>query len=201
MLESVMNYMSYFGEVDKRIIEAMKFIDRKKFYPFMDEAYNDIPLEIGKEQTISQPSTVGRMLQLLKLEKGNSCLEIGAGSGWLAALLAYIVKPGHVVSFEFHPELVDFARKNIGGFNLTNLKIEEQDFLELLQSYDRIIFSCGIEKDEEKEIEEWVFSHLKENGVCIVPFREGPLLIFEKIKGKLKMTRTREEYTFAPLLK
>ena len=77
----------------KSIIEAFEKIDRKDFIlkKYTNEAYNDYPLDIGSNQTISQPSTVAFMLELLSPKKGDKILDVGSGSGWTTALLGYIV--------------------------------------------------------------------------------------------------------------
>src|SRR3989344_1328532 len=79
------------------IIEAFQRVDRADFVPdeFRDSAYVDEPLPIGYGQTISQPWTVAFMLELLAPEGGESILDIGSGSGWQTALLAYIVSHDH----------------------------------------------------------------------------------------------------------
>ncbi|MCD6283661.1 protein-L-isoaspartate O-methyltransferase, partial [bacterium] len=75
------------------IIKAFREIDRKDFVPsyLKKEAYINAPLPIGFGQTISQPLTVAFMLELLQPKRGDKILDIGSGSGWTTALLAYIV--------------------------------------------------------------------------------------------------------------
>ena len=92
MIESVRSYLSSFGKVgenEKNILKAMREIDRSRF--INSGAYLDTALPIGEGQTISQPSTVARMLQLLDLKKGDKVLEIGSGSGWNASLVGVLV--------------------------------------------------------------------------------------------------------------
>ena len=108
-----------------RIIEAFRKIDRKGFVipEYLDQAYRNHPLPIGFGQTISQPLTVAFMLEQLAPQSGERVLEIGAGSGWQAALLAHIVTSdmgkgnankknyGHVICIERIPELKDMAEQ------------------------------------------------------------------------------------------
>lgn len=96
------------------IIEAFLAIDRKDFVVsgYQDETYLNTPLSIGFGQTISQPLTVAFILELLRPQAGEKILDIGSGSGWTTALLAYIVsqkKKGKVIAIERIPELKKFG--------------------------------------------------------------------------------------------
>jgi len=107
------------------IIEAFKAIDRKDFIPenLKSAAYLNQALPIGEEQTISQPLTVAFMLELLEPGTGDKILDVGAGSGWQAALLSYIVSKndkegkGEVISIERIEFLKQMAETNIAKYN------------------------------------------------------------------------------------
>lgn len=107
------------------IIEAFQRIDRADFMPESSAsiAYINQALPIGYNQTISQPLTVAFMLELLEPRTGEKILDIGSGSGWQAALLAYIVSKndkegvGKVITIERIPELKEMAEKNIRKYN------------------------------------------------------------------------------------
>ena len=190
--------MSNFGLIDKKIIEAIDKIDRIEFVLDKDKAYLDSAMPILKGQTISQPSTVARMISLLKLKKGNSVLEIGTGSGWNASLISYIVNPGKVLSLEIHGELVDNSKNKIKKLGLRNLEIKNEDFRKIKEKFDKIVFSAGISKED--IIISFAKTNLKENGILICPYQTGPLIIIKKIKNKIKKEYTKEEYVFVPLL-
>jgi hypothetical protein len=118
MLASVNDYVSQFvtdlESGRKRVDDILKAMDRVDRKYFIDhDPYVDTALSIGHGQTISQPSTVARVLMLAELEPGHDVLEIGFGSGWNACLIAYLVYPGKVISAEIVPELVEQARKNL----------------------------------------------------------------------------------------
>ena len=200
-----MGYLSFFGDIGERenkILEAMRKIDRRFFVPekLHSLAYLDEAVPIGNEQTISQPSTVARMLQILDLKKGDSVLEIGIGSGWNAGLIAEIVKPGKVMGYEIIEELFLNAKKSLKNFNLGNLEIKCGDFREEKRKFDKIIFTAGIELDQEHFILNYAWRHLKGGGILVCPYREGPLIVMKKISEGITRQYTKEEYRFVPLV-
>ncbi|RJP44344.1 protein-L-isoaspartate O-methyltransferase [Candidatus Parcubacteria bacterium] len=101
------------------IIEAFENVDRADFVPatYRKEAYGDYPLPIGYGQTISQPLTVAFILELLEAHPGEKILDIGAGSGWQAALLGYIVSKdnarGKVIAIERIAPLKEMTERNL----------------------------------------------------------------------------------------
>jgi len=112
---------------DPLIANAFKNIDRKDFIPeqYQDLAYEDKPVPIGYEQSISQPTVIAQMIDLLKPREGKKYLDIGAGSGYVSALLAHITGDlGHVFSLERNQYLADFARTNISKYPKLSGRIE-----------------------------------------------------------------------------
>src|SRR3990172_13004995 len=93
------------GIKDQRVLAAFRKIPRHLFMPegIRSRAYEDTPLPIGSGQTISQPYTVARMTELLDLDKNDTVLEVGTGSGYQAAVLAEIVK--QVFTIEINEKL------------------------------------------------------------------------------------------------
>ncbi len=203
MLASVRNYLLNFGEVDDRIIEGMSKIDRKDFMPYemKEKAYVDTAMPIGNGQTISQPSTVARMLSLLELKEGDKVLEIGTGSGWNAALIAYVIgEKGKVISLEIYDELIEKAKSVIKKLKIKNIETINKNFLELKDNFDKIIFTAGISPGDEEIIKKFAEENLNEKGILVAPFRSGPLIIFKKEKGRISKRYTEEEYVFVPLV-
>jgi protein-L-isoaspartate(D-aspartate) O-methyltransferase len=123
-----------------RIIEAFQKIDRGDFVldEYKSEAYTDVPLPIGYGQTISQPSTVAFMLELLQPKPGDRILDIGFGSGWTTALLAHIVgEKGKVCAIERIPELYEFGKKNAAKYNFIEEGIVEMKCGDGAKEYEK----------------------------------------------------------------
>ena len=199
MLQSVKKYLSLFGESDKKILKAIEKTDRKNF---MGEnknlAYLDQAIPIGHGQTISQPSTVARMLSLLNLKKTDKVLEIGTGSSWNAALLGYLSKK--VLTLEIVKELSEIAKEKMKKLQIKNVEVKQKDFRLLKQKFNKIIFTAGISPEQEQLIENFAKNHLKENGILVCPYREGHLIILKKKKTKIEKNYTKENYVFVPLV-
>ena len=199
MFHSVKNYLSQFGKPDEEILQAIEKIDRKNFMEKNKSfAYLDQAISIGHGQTISQPSTVARMLSLLELKKTDEVLEIGTGSSWNAVLLGYLSKK--VLTLEIVSELAKISQEKIKKLRIKNVEVKQKDFRELKQKFNKIIFTAGISLEQEQLIENFAKIHLKENGILVCPYREGPLIILKKEKNKIKKNYTHEVYVFVPLI-
>lgn len=197
-----------------KIIAAISIVDRIFFVKDKSDAYTDTALSIGYNQTISQPSTVARMLMLADLKTGNHVLEIGSGSGWNACLVGYLIYPGEIISMDIIPELLEIAsnnldtlRKNLNSKDykrLINIKFEFHNILKELDAwqhkYDRIIATAGINSNQEKVIHKLANELLNEKGILVCPQIHGPLIILKKEKGIITKEITEEQYIFVPLL-
>jgi protein-L-isoaspartate(D-aspartate) O-methyltransferase len=108
---------------DKRVLEAMRSIPRELFVPKESQhlAYEDRPLPIGYDQTISQPFIIALMTEALELKGSESVLEVGSGSGYQAAILAKLAR--HVVTTERIEPLAEAARKALDKLGLTNVEV------------------------------------------------------------------------------
>jgi protein-L-isoaspartate(D-aspartate) O-methyltransferase len=111
------------GITNPRLLAAMREIPRHLFIPspYNTSAYEDAPLPIGNGQTISQPYIVALMTELLDPRPEDRILEIGAGSGYQAAILSRLVK--HVTTIERIPGVADLARRNLEELGLENISI------------------------------------------------------------------------------
>lgn len=204
LIEEVRAYLIYFKKLtkkDKRILNAIEKIDRKDFMNKNKSlAYENEAIPIGYDQTISQPSTVARMLSLLEINAKGKVLEIGTGSAWNAALLGYLSK--EVMTLERVKKLAEKSRKKIKELKIKNVKVKQKDFRKLKsnQKFDKIIFTAGILSQQEKTIKEFAKDHLKNKGILICPHRSGPLIIIKKKKNKVKIGYSKEQYNFVPLV-
>ena len=112
---------------DPVVMEAMRKTPRHEFVPpgMRTAAYDDHPLPISAEQTISQPYIVALMTQLLQPDKNQRILEIGTGSGYQAAVLSEMVK--HVYTVEIIPELAKTAGVTLKRLNYQNITVKNGD--------------------------------------------------------------------------
>ncbi len=128
------------------VVQIMKLIPRHYFVPlkFKEEAYEDCPLPIGFDQTISQPYIVALMTDLLNLNGEKKVLEIGTGSGYQTAILAELAQ--FVFSLELVERLVELAKEKLIDLDITNVSILKMDgslgYAEEAP-YDRIIVTAG----------------------------------------------------------
>ncbi len=155
----------------REVIDAFMKVPREEFVPEMyrELAYRDHPVPIGYGQTISAPHMVAIMTEALKPRRGHRVLEVGAGSGYQAAILAEIVKPeGHVWSIERVSELVEFAKKNLAkaGYSdyVTVIHGDGSKGYEPATPYDRIIVTAATPK-----VPEPLIKQLKPGGILVIP--------------------------------
>ena len=173
------------GITNSRVLSAFLKIPRHLFVPdfFKNWAYEDHPIEIGHNQTISQPYIVAFMLEQLELKKGDRVLEIGTGSGYLTALLSELA--GQVYSVEIIPELHETARKQLKSLGYPNVNLKLGDGRKGWAEYapfDKIILSAAAD-----EIPKALIEQLNEHGFLISPLGKSDqsLVLGKKNNGVL----------------
>jgi protein-L-isoaspartate(D-aspartate) O-methyltransferase len=155
------------GISDPRILDAMLRVPREPFVPesFRPQAYEDHPLPIGNDQTISQPYVVALMIEMLQVKPTDTVLEIGTGSGYLTALLAELA--AQVDSIERHPALAVNARATLAALGYSNAQIYTGDGTSGLPShapFDAIIVSAAA-----LSVPPALLPQLREGGRMIIP--------------------------------
>ena len=202
-LETLIDLMKSSGFLnDPKVENAFKKAPRHNFVSISqrDIAYENIPLPIIEEQTISQPIVVSRMTEWLDLQEGQKVLEIGSGSGWQSAILANLVGSGQIFSVERHKKLASFAQKNLENLGIKNVRIIHGDGnLGLLEEspFDRIIVTAACKTIPHKLIEQ-----LALGGLLVAPVGEETqsLTLIKKTFGGLEELKKEEGYSFVPFL-
>jgi protein-L-isoaspartate(D-aspartate) O-methyltransferase len=200
-MQALINAMIVAGTLETpEIIEAFEVVDRKYFIPntFSEYMYIDKPLPIGEEQTISQPSTVAFMLELLRPQKGDNILDIGSGSGWTSALLCSIVgKSGSLLGLERMDILVGLGRKNLSQFSFgEHCSIEKASNLLGVpgRKFDKILVSASAD-----EIPESLFDQLNIGGTLVIPVQHS-IFKFEKLSDTELKKEEFPGFVFVPLI-
>ena len=189
-------------EFSKSILNAFSKVKRENFISkrLKDKAYEDIAIQIGKGATISQPSTIATMLNMLDLRAGQKVLELGSGCGYALALIAEIVgEKGKVYGVEIISELAEKSKENIKDYK--NIQIYNKDGRQGLEEkapFNRIIISAASEKIPQK-----VLNQLKEKGLIVAPI--GPrynqtLVAIERKGSNFTIKRSKEGFVFVPFV-
>lgn len=134
------------GIADERVLAAIAAVPREQFVPrqLYHQAYEDFALEIGEGQTISQPSVVARMTALAAVGPRDRVLEIGAGSGYQAAILAELAR--FVFAVERIPALAEGARARLASLGYRNVSVQVMDGTlgwRAQAPFDAIVVSAG----------------------------------------------------------
>ncbi|MHA1298699.1 MAG: protein-L-isoaspartate(D-aspartate) O-methyltransferase [Candidatus Helarchaeota archaeon] len=196
--------------ISENVIKAYRNVPREKFLPKnqIKNAYNDTPLSIGHNQTISAPHISFIYAEKLDMKEGLKVLEIGGGSGYNAAFFAELVapkgskNPGHVYTIERIPELADFARENLekNGYadRVTVILGDGTCGYKEEAPYDRIIVTAA-----GPEIPKPLIDQLKVGGLLIMPvgkkhsFQE--LILLEKTESEI-IRKNLGGVAFVPLI-
>jgi protein-L-isoaspartate(D-aspartate) O-methyltransferase len=157
--------------VTPAVESALRKVPREEFLPakLKGDAYVDSPMPIGEGQTISAPHMVAIMAEKLDLMPGNKVLEIGAGSGYHAAVVAEMVRPeGHVFTVERIASLAKFAEDNLGragyGDSVSVIVADGSKGLPEEAPFDRIFVACGA-----PDVPSPLLDQLADGGKMLVP--------------------------------
>jgi protein-L-isoaspartate(D-aspartate) O-methyltransferase len=171
--------------VDSRLLKAMESIPRHRFVgePFVNRAYDDCALPIGRQQTISQPYTVALMTQCLDVHEGKKILEIGTGSGYQACVLAEM--GARVYTIERHVELLNGARKRFDdlGFHIISKVGDGTIGWSEYAPFDGIIVTAAA-----PDVPQPLLQQLAQSGKLVIPVGDS------EIQNVQIFTRTNDHY-------
>ena len=170
------------GIKDPRILSAFLDVPRHRFVDdyLKFKAYDDYPLSIGYNQTISQPYMVAIMTEALKPEPENKVLEIGTGSGYQAAILAKLSQT--VYSLERISALASKARKILDELGIYNVHLRIGDGTKgyaMEAPYDRIIVTAGA-----PFVPEALIAQLAPGGILVIPVGDQQLQDLKRVTKK-----------------
>jgi len=188
------------GISDSNILSAIEQIPREKFIPenFRNQAYDNIALPIGDNQTISQPFVVAKMTQLLEVNKTHKVLEIGTGSGYQSAILSKLVR--RVYTIERIKNLLNKAEDIFKELKISNIVPKYADgnlgWKEQIP-FDRIIITAATSHIS-KEIE----SQIHEDGIIVSPMIKNNKQIIIKYKkiNNILTSKIFDDVLFVPNL-
>ncbi len=189
--ESLIKHLKESGYLKTpRVMRAFQEVKRELFIPkgMRQHAYADQPLPIGEGQTISAPHMVAMMTELLEPSKGDRVLEVGAGSGYQAAILSRLVKKVYTVELE--KNLAEKASRALEKAGYTNVEIRVGDGSGGWKEhapFDKVMVTCA-----SPEIPQPLVDQLKEGGIMAIPVGgswQQELIIGRKKNGKLLKER------------
>lgn len=188
------------GIDDPRILDAFLKVERHLFVhkDSLDYSYEDHPLGIGYNQTISQPYIVAYMVDKLKITKKDRVLEIGTGSGYQTAILAELAN--EVYSLEILKPLQEQAKAVLNKLKYTNIFYSDHSGFEGwldFAPYDKIIVSAA-----PRSLPQELINQLSDNGKMILPIGNSfsqALYLIEKNHEKIKKTKL-DLVRFVPMI-
>ncbi|MEM7745174.1 MAG: protein-L-isoaspartate(D-aspartate) O-methyltransferase [Pseudomonadota bacterium] len=180
------------GIRDARVLTAFEKTPREIFVDttFSERAYADSALPIQCGQTISQPSVVGMMLQALEITPRCKVLEVGAGSGYVAALMAHLAR--RVYAIERHRPLAQAARARIARLDLSTVNIRTGDGTRGWPEqapFDRIILSAAAEDAPSTLLEQ-----LRPGGIMVLPVGQS-----DEVQQLIRIEKTEDGLTYREL--
>lgn len=189
------------GIQNRAVLQAMGTVPREQFVPeeHLENAYYDGPIPLPTQQTISQPYVVALMLSALNLQPHFKVLEVGAGSGYAAAVLSKLVQQVHTV--ERYPQLVEYAQARLHNVGYANVAVHLGDGTlgwPPAAPYDAIIVAAG-----GPTVPTSLREQLAKNGRLIMPVgsqkKQKLQLVWRKTNSRFGQ-KTLSPVRFVPLI-
>jgi protein-L-isoaspartate(D-aspartate) O-methyltransferase len=188
------------GIYDQRVLAAMAHVPRHEFVSeeYWDQAYEDHPLPIGENQTVSQPYIVAIMLQAVSLSGSETVLEVGTGSGYEAAVIGELAQ--QVYTIERHASLARTAEavlQRLGYNNVTVCVGDGSQGLPAHAPYDAVVVSAAAPR-----VPPSLFEQLREGGRMAIPVGPAYSQEFQLVRkehGEMAITRL-DACRFVPLI-
>ena len=189
------------GISDSKVLSSIEMIPRERFVPenYRNQAYENVALPIGDDQTISQPYIVAKMTELLNVQPYHKILEIGTGSGYQCAVLSKLARRVYTIE-----RVENLYKKSLNVFKelkLTNIVSKYEDgndgWSEQIP-FDRIIYTAATKKITDK-----IFSHIKDSGIIVCPIiKDNKQIIIKYTKKENKVISEEfDDVLFVPNLK
>ncbi len=194
---------SELGHISPRVLDAMRRVPRHMLVPeeVRSRAYENVPLPIGHDATISQPYIVALMTELLRLEPGHRVLEVGTGSGYQAAVLSGLVD--HVYSIEIVEPLARRAERDLATLGYRNVTVRAGDGYAGWPEhapFDRIIVTAAA-----PHVPRPLIDQLRPGGRMVIPVSRGAqgdmlVLVEKRANGQVRQ-RDLLPVSFVPLVR
>ncbi|MCE1239401.1 MAG: protein-L-isoaspartate O-methyltransferase [Azonexaceae bacterium] len=160
--------------LDPQVLDLLFVIKREDFVPaaYRNLAFADMEIPLGSGQSMLAPRVEARLLQELNLRKSDRALEVGTGSGYMAALLAARVE--HVVTLETDAELAATARDNLQRAGIANVNVEQADGLQgwaARAPYDVIVLSGAV-----PDVPQALLKQLRVGGRLVAVVGSAPVM-------------------------
>lgn len=199
----LVNELSEMGIPRGSVLDAVRYVPRPAFVPkeLRKHAWENRPLSIGEGQTISQPFTVARMLELVELDSGNRVLEIGGGSGYAAALIAYVVGDlGSVTTMEIRASLAVKTAETLRSIGLASVQVIHGNGKRghpPRAPYDAIVVSA-----QAPEVPPALIDQLADGGRIVIPIEQDGTAVMTCVRREGEHVRYRHfgRYAFVPLI-
>ena len=165
--------------LDQDVLDLLLVVKREQFVPpaYQSLAFVDTEIPLGHGEAMFTPKLEARIMQEAAVKKHENVLEIGSGSGYMAALLAH--KARHVTTVEINPELKAMAEKNLAGAGVSNVTVEEADGSQGFARsapYDLIVISGALEV-----LPEALLKQIKVGGRIAAIVGQAPVMSVEII--------------------